>query len=255
MRRNLAKEKLRAGKVISGPSVSYSSADLAEQVAHLGFDWIWLDWQHGQWTELTLNDALARFLTTPSVPIVRVKGNEPGTINRVLDMGAMGVIVPMVQNAGQARAAVQATYYPPKGMRSGGGVRLGLLGGGTAADYAARANDEVMLIVMVETEEAVAGVREIMAVPGVDVVLIGPWDLMLDVRARGGDESRHEALVGQVAAASKATGVAAGYVCGSIEEARRRIEQGFRFVTLSGDHAILMAGLGDLYARSRAFSE
>jgi 4-hydroxy-2-oxoheptanedioate aldolase len=253
MRRNLAKERLRAGNVITGPSVSYSSADLAEQVAHLGFDWVWLDWQHGQWTEMTLNDALARFLTTASVPIVRVKGHEPGTINRVLDMGAMGVIVPMVQNADQAREAVRATYYPPMGMRSGGGVRLGLLGGGTAAGYAAHANDEVMLIVMVETEEAVANVSAIMDVPGVDVVLIGPWDLMLDVRAHGHDADHHEQLVQQVAAASKASGVAAGYVCGSIEDARRRIQDGFRFVTLSGDHAVLMAGLGDLHARSRGF--
>src|SRR5918994_1360688 len=79
MRSNIAKEKLRAGKVISGPAVSYGSADLAEQVAHLGFDWVWLDWQNGQWTEPTLNDTLARFLAVESTPIVRVKSHEPGT--------------------------------------------------------------------------------------------------------------------------------------------------------------------------------
>jgi 2-keto-3-deoxy-L-rhamnonate aldolase RhmA len=251
MRSNVAKERLRAGKVSCGPSISYGSPDLAEQVAHLGFDWVWIDWQHGQWTETTLNEALARFLPTSSAPLVRVKGHEPGTINRVLDMGAMGVIVPMVQNVEHARLAVQAAYYPPMGMRSGGGMRLGLLAGGTAADYAATANDRIMVVVMVETEEAIANVPGIMEVPGIDVVLIGPWDLMLDVRARGHDAARHEELVQQVAAASKVSGVAAGYVCGSVEDAQRRIAEGFRFLTLGGDHGILMAGFGNLRARTR----
>src|SRR5262245_54485212 len=127
MRRNQALERQRAGGTTFGPCLVYDSADLVEQVAHLGFDWVWLDWQHGQFTEHTLNQALARFLALESAPIVRVKGNEPGTINRVLDMGASGVIVPMVQNAQEA--AVAAAFYPPKGRRSAGGVRLELIGG------------------------------------------------------------------------------------------------------------------------------
>ena len=175
MRRNHALAKLRAGKVITGPNLVYDSPSLAEHVAHLGFDFVWIDWQHGQWSEHTLNDALARYLTVASAPIVRVKGNEPGTINRVLDMGAMGVIVPYVQDADQARAAVRATYYPPIGIRSGGGVRLGLIGDG-AADYFAHANGEIFLCVMVETELAISNIEEIMRVPGIDVVLIGPDD-------------------------------------------------------------------------------
>jgi 4-hydroxy-2-oxoheptanedioate aldolase len=130
-------------------------------------------------------------------------------------------------------------------------MRLGLLAGGTAADYAATANDRIMVVVMVETEEAIANVPGIMEVPGIDVVLIGPWDLMLDVRARGHDAARHEELVQQVAAASKVSGVAAGYVCGSVEDAQRRIAEGFRFLTLGGDHGILMAGFGNLRARTR----
>ena len=136
---------------------------------------------------------------------MRVKGQEPGTINRVLDMGAMGVVVPYIQEADQARAAVQAAYYPPLGIRSGGGVRLGLIGDGSA-DYYANANREIMLGLMVETEHAIARVEEIMRVPGVSFVLIGPGDLMIDVTSRGGDAAKHEALVQQVAAASKRTG-------------------------------------------------
>ena len=114
MRRNQALVRQRAGQTTFGPALVYDSADLAEQIAHLGFDWVWLDWQHGQFTEPTLNQALARFLMVDSAPIVRVKGNEPGTINRVLDMGAMGVIVPMVQNAaaGGRRSCAQPTTRP-----------------------------------------------------------------------------------------------------------------------------------------------
>ena len=194
MRKNPGLATLRAGGVSAGPGVSFASPDIAEQAASVGFEWVWLDWQHGQWTESALNNALARFLAFETAPIVRVKGHELGTINRVLDMGAMGVIVPMVQNAAQARYVAQAAYYPPLGMRSVGGMRLGLYADGTPADYQRQANDEIMLVVMVETEEAIGNVTEIMNVPGVDVALIGPADLMIDVKANGHDAARHEEL-------------------------------------------------------------
>lgn len=254
MRQNQALARLRAGQIICGPALVYDSADLAEQVAHLGFDWVWLDWQHGQFTEATLNNALARFLAVDTAPIVRVKSHEPGTINRVLDMGAMGVIVPMVHDAAQAAAAVQAAFYPPKGRRSAGGVRLGLIGG-SEDEYCARANDEIMLVVMVETAAAVDNVRAIMAVPGVDVVLIGPFDLLLDVRSRGQGAAEHERLVEAVAAAARDTGTAAGYVCGTAEIAERRIAQGFRFINYGLDHTLLVEGLGAIRARTVAWSQ
>ncbi len=246
MRTNQALAKLRAGGILSGPLMVYDSPDLVGQVAHLGFDWVWLDWQHGQFTETTLNAALGQLLGAERVPLVRVRGHEPGVINRVLDMGALGVVVPMVQSAEEARAVVQAAYYPPQGQRSGGGVRLALLGDGDSADYFAHANDEIMVIVMVETEAAIAGVSEIMQVPGVDVVFIGPGDLMLDVRANGHDAAHHEQLVRQVAAASEQTGTVAGYACGSRDEAELRIAQGFRFLSYGSDNQVVQAGFRQL---------
>lgn len=248
----MALAKLREGRVISGPLLIYESPDLVEQVAHIGFDFVWLDWQHGQFTELSLNNAIARFLPVESMPVVRVKGHEPGTINRVLDIGAMGVVVPYVQNADQAGLAVRSAFYPPKGIRSGGGARLGLIGDG-AADYFANANDEIMLVVMVETETAIAKVEEIMGVPGVDVVLIGPGDLMIDVKANGHDAAHHERLVLEVAAASKRTGTAAGYVCQSKAQAEERIAQGFRFIHYGSDNGIIQAGFRQLLQDSRSW--
>jgi 4-hydroxy-2-oxoheptanedioate aldolase len=254
VRKNQALAKLKAGGTIFGPTVAYASPDLAERVGHLGFDYVWLDWQHGENTEATLNNAIARFLACDAMALPRVKWNEPGTINRVLDMGAMGVIVPLVETREEAEAAVRAAYYPPKGRRSAGGLRLGLIAD-SDEEYWYNANSEIMLVVMVESEAAVGRVREIMKVPGVDVVLIGPGDLMIDVRSRGHGPERHEALVLEVAKASKETGVAAGYVCASAEVAEKRVAQGFRFINYGLDHAIVLDGMRAIRALAERWSK
>jgi 4-hydroxy-2-oxoheptanedioate aldolase len=251
VRKNLALAKLRAGKVTVGLHVGYASPDLAEQAAHTGFDWVWLDAQHGEWTEVPLNNALARFLAVESIPIVRVRSQDVGLVNRALDMGAMGVMVPMVQNAEQARATAQAVFYPPLGRRSAGGPRLNLIAGSDKLDYYANANEEMMLVLQVETEEAVANVAEIMAVPGVAAVLIGPRDLSLDVEAHGHDQAHHERLVEQVVAASKETGTAAGCLCTGQQMAERRVAQGFRFVSLGTVTQIVADRMQEMFAYSR----
>jgi 4-hydroxy-2-oxoheptanedioate aldolase len=112
-----------------------------------------------------------------------------------------------------------------------------------------------MVVVMVETEEAIATVREIIAVPGVDVVLIGPGDLMIDVKARGHDEEHHEHLALEVAAGSKQTGVAAGYVCPTAEIAERRLAQGCRFLNYGLDHFVLLGGFGEIRDQARRWAQ
>jgi 2-keto-3-deoxy-L-rhamnonate aldolase RhmA len=251
MRANQTLRKLRQGQVVVCPVLIYGLPDLVEQAAHIGFDGVFIDAQHGTWTDESLLNVLARFLATDCTPIVRVKTADPGAINFMLDMGAMGVIVPMVENASQARQATQGAYYTPRGLRSGGGARLGLIGGDGVADYFARANDETLLIVMLESVAAVDQAEAIAAVPGVDVLLIGPGDLALDARARGHDEPAIERLVARVVAAAAGAGIAAGYVCGTPEEARRRLDQGFRFLCYGSDFGILDAGLRRLRAESQ----
>src|SRR5262245_49241606 len=189
MRANRTLEKLRRDEVAVGPVMGLGSPDLVELTAQAGFDFLFLDWQHGEWTEATLNSALARFMAAECDPIVRVKGHEPGTINRVLDMGAFGAVVPMVETPEQAAMAAAAVRYPPRGQRSGGGGRLGLYDADGALGYFERANDAVSLVVMVESQAAVERAGEIAAVPGVDVVLVGPGDLLIEVRSRGGSEA------------------------------------------------------------------
>jgi 4-hydroxy-2-oxoheptanedioate aldolase len=241
MRANRTLAKLRRDQVAIGPVMGIASPDLAELTARVGFDFEFLDWQHGEWTEATLNSALARFLSADCDPLVRVKGHEPGTINRVLDMGASGVIVPMVETPEQAALAAAAVRYPPRGQRSGGGSRLGLLDEGGAAGYFANANDAVVLIVMVESAAALERAGEIAAVPGVDAVLVGPGDLLLDVRSRGGSEADVERLAAAMPAAVRAAGKAAGYVVGTPEAARQRIDQGYRLLTYGSDLGAIQA--------------
>lgn len=253
VRRNAALAKLRAGGAVFGPALIYGSVDLAEQVALLGFDFVWLDWQHGENDEATLRNQVARFRGLDTIPLPRVQWNEPGTIGRTLDTGAMGVIVPMIETPEEAAAAVQATFYPPKGRRSGGGVRLGLLAA-SEDEYLRRGSDEIMLVVMVESEAAIGRIDAIMKVPGVDVVLIGPGDLMLDLESRGKGAAEHERLCLEVARAARAHGVAAGYVCGSAEIARRRLEQGFRFINWGLDHHCVVEGLGRVLATCRSWT-
>lgn len=250
VRRNEALAKLRAGRAVFGPALIYGSADLAEQVAHLGFDFVWLDWQHGENDEATLKSQIARFRGLPTIPLPRVRWNDPGLIGRTLDMGAMGVIVPLIETPEEAEAAVRAAFYPPKGRRSGGGVRLGFLAD-SEAEYLRRGSQEIMLVVMVESEAAIGRIDAIMRVPGIDVVLIGPNDLMLDLESRGKGAAEHERLCLEVARASRETGVAAGYVCGSAEIARRRLEQGFRFINWGLDHHCIVEGLGAVLATCR----
>jgi 4-hydroxy-2-oxoheptanedioate aldolase len=255
LRKNPVLAKLRAGRVSVLPCITFGSPDIVEHAAYLGFDGLWLDWQHGTWTEPVLADALARLLPATTAPIVRVRSHDWGVICSTLDMGAMGIIVPMVQNAEDARAAVQATKNPPLGRRSLAGVRVGLVAGeGSFDEYIEHANEEILLAVMVESEEAVANVRAIMDVPGVDAVFIGPGDLMLDVQKHGHDAAVHEQLLQQVADISKATSVAAGLPVSSREDAERRIAQGFRLISHGGDYAALMAGLSQTLEESRAWS-
>lgn len=252
MRINRTLRKLRQNQVALAPLLVYDSPDLAENVAHLGFDGVFIDAQHGAWNDASLTNLLGRFLATDCTPLVRVKTADAGPINFALDMGALGVIVPMVENADQARQAAVAMRYPPMGRRSGGGSRLGLVGEGVV-DYFARANDEVMLVVMLESEPAMANAAAIAAVPGVDVLLVGPGDLAIDARARGHDEAHVEQLVEQMTAAARAAGKAAGYVCSTPEMAQRRIAQGMRFLCYGSDWGTVDAGFRRLREESRGW--
>ena len=249
MRKNTALATWRAGGQTIGGWLSAPSTHIAETMAHLGFDWLCIDLQHGLLDYRDLLHLLPAISTTETPPIVRVSANNLAEINKVLDAGAMGVIVPLVNNAAETAAAVAACKYPPQGGRSFGPTRAGLYG---RAGYAREANDEIACIIMIETPEGIANVEEIVATPGLGGVYIGPSDLAyaLGLPPQGDTENElHLATVHRIRDVCKAAGVPVGIHTGGLEWAKRRLEAGFNFVTLGSDVGFLMkAATADLAA-------
>ena len=239
MRPNLARRKLLEGGVISGPSISFPSPEIVQQVLPYEFDFVWIEWQHGGWSEQTLSAALGTCVNAKTTPIVRLPLLDPFWIARVLDLGALGIVVPMVETAEQCEQIVQAAKFPPRGGRSATGFRTPLHAGNDFYDYIDNANDEILVVAMVETPTAIGNLREMMAVPEIDCILIGPYDLSRSVGAASMDDELVEDLVAEVIAASKETGVAAGYVTGNVEQAQHRVNQGFRMVNPGHDLSTL----------------
>ena len=175
MRENTSLTKWRSGFTRSvGGWLSIACVHTAEMMAHAGFDWLVVDLQHGIIDYTDLAAMLPAISGAPTTPLVRVASNNLPEINKVLDAGAMGVIVPLVNTAEQAAAAVSACLYPPDGTRSFGPTRAAMWGG---RGYAQEANGQIACIVMVETQEGLDNLDAIVATPHLGGVYVGPADL------------------------------------------------------------------------------
>ncbi len=250
MRENRLRAIWSAQGAALGGWLTVPSGVSAEIMAHAGFDWLCVDMQHGLIDYSQMVHMLQGMSSTDAVPLVRVPWNEPGIIGKSLDAGAWGVIVPMVNSAEQARAAVSACRYAPVGARSYGPLRANQVAG---PDYFRRANDEVVCIVMVETAQAVDGVEEIVAVPGVDAVYIGPADLSVTYGlppAPDQDDQVFTDALARVVDACTRHGVIAG-IAGNVQTAGPRLQQGFRFVEVASDIGLLGLGAARALAQIR----
>lgn len=250
MRANHAKRLMLAGQPALGARAGLGSPLAAELLSRAGFDWVVVDCQHGNWED---DGALAAFRAIclgPAAPMARVRQNDFAAIGRLLDRGALGIIVPLVNSAEEARAAVYATRYPPLGGRSWGPFLAGYLG----ADYEQAAEPEIFLAVQIESAQAVAQAEAIMAVEGVDACWIGPKDLArsmgVEVNTPAGAQA-HEAAILQVLAACRATGKIAGIDGGTEATGRRWLERGFQFVSVTNDSWLLSHGGQALVERLR----
>ena len=235
------RERWAGGARTLGAWLAIPSIVAAETTARTGFDYVCADLQHGA---LDYADSVGLFqavLIAGSTPIARVPWNEPGVVGKVLDAGAEAVIVPMVNTAEQAAAAVRAARYPPLGARSFGPT----VSGARSSNYAATANDVVAVIPMIETVEALGHLDDILSVPGVDAIYVGPADLSLSLGLPPGNnddqESFREALA-TIVAGCRRHGIVAGiHATGSLTA--RRLEQGFAMVTVTSDTVALRLGL------------
>lgn len=234
------KSRWASGEVTLGAWCMIPEALSAEALARNGFDWVLVDMQHGCMDYETALAMIRAIDLTPAIPIVRVPWNDPGIIGRVLDAGALGVVIPMIQTAEDARRAVEACLYPPAGRRSFGPVRVGMRDG---PRYFAEANGRVAVIPMIETAEALASVEEIASVPGVDALFVGPFDLSVALGLPPGDNDGQPAFdeaIARVSAAARNAGVATA-VLSNARIAPLRISQGFQMISVTTDIAALAA--------------
>ncbi|TQL55945.1 4-hydroxy-2-oxoheptanedioate aldolase [Subtercola boreus] len=237
---NRLKEVLASGETAVGLSCMLGSAQIAEEFALAGFDYLYIDQQHGTTsadTLLTMLRAVARSSTTP---LVRVAQNDPALIGQALDAGAEGVIVPMVEDAASAARAVRACRYHPDGERSWGPLRAVY---GLGSDPAT-VNAQVLCLVMIESAKGLANVAEIVDTPGVDGVYIGPADLAVSLGGLpvGVEQSSDARQLAAIASIQDACG-RAGKVAAITGNAARQSAAGFRMVTVASDVTMIRSAL------------
>lgn len=249
MRENKAKQLLKAGKPAVGMWLSIPSTNTAEALATVGWDWLTLDVEHGCFNPETQQSLFISIASQGCVPLARIANNDTTIIKQTLDAGAMGVVVPMVCSAEEAKYAVAACKYPPHGIRSAGGGRWRY---GYGADWQARANEETLCIVMIEHIDGVERAEEILAVPGVDACFIGPTDLSWSMGLHGQRNEDHAAAILRVRDAGKKVGTPVGLHCVSATEVVQRIGQGFQFLACAADMGFLMGGVTQAFKEIKA---
>ena len=246
----------RDGEATLGAWLSIPSPVSAEAVARVGFDYVCIDTQHGAVEYSDAVPMIQAIVLGGSRPIVRVPWNEPGIIGKMLDAGAEGVVVPMVNTVAEAEAVVRACRYAPDGARSFGPA---LAAARVEGDYVAWARRHVAVIPMIETTTAISHLDDILAVEGIDAVYVGPADLSLTLGLPPGNNddapSFVEALETVVAACDRAGVVAGIHSTGPLTP--RRLGAGFRMVTVTSDGVALRLGtVGELErARGGAVGE
>lgn len=247
---NLVKRALKEGKVVYGPGVYAASPDVAATLAGLGFDFLWIEMEHGP---LTLETARSMILATrglKAMPFTRVPVNEPWQAKRALDIGSLGVIFPFVSSREAAERAVKACRYPPAGIRGYGPTLAATRWGLSTGDYAKFADEQVMVIVIVEQKEAIEHIEEIAAVPGIDVLFLGANDMSFSLGVGGRlDDPLVEQVAARLVAAGRQHGVAVGYPASTPAEIQKRVAQGFRFFLTTNDIGLLSAGARDLLSK------
>ena len=249
--RNNFKHAIAAGTQQIGLWCSLSSNYTVEAVAGAGYDWILIDTEHSPndlESVLTQLQACAPYATHP---VVRVAWNDPVLIKRYLDIGTQSLLIPFVQNADEARAAVAATRYPPLGMRGVAGTTRATRFG-RVKNYAQRAHEEICVLLQVETKQALDNIESICAVEGVDGVFIGPADLHASMGYTG--ETGNPAVVPLIEEAMRRirkSGRAAGVLTAVETEARRYMDAGCTFTAVGSDVGTLARGVEQLLAKYR----
>ena len=244
------RKALAEGRPVVGATVTVPNVDTALALANAGFDFLWIEMEHAPISLESLREILLATRGAKAVPVTRVPANEVWLAKRVLDAGSLGVVFPFTSTRELAERAVAACRYPPLGVRGfGPALALSRYGMG-AADYVRFANENVVVVVIIEQKEAVENIEAIASVPGVGVLFVGVNDLSysLGVAGRTRDPLVEQALA-KVLDAGRRHGIPVGYPTGDPTEINRRIAQGFRFFQASSDVGLMAGAARDMLSK------
>jgi 4-hydroxy-2-oxoheptanedioate aldolase len=244
MKNNPVRQKLKRGEPSIGTWLTLPDPFSARLMTRMGFDWLTVELEH---TPTTMESAAAKVAVIAEagcVPLVRIPWNSGENIKRVLDTGAWGIVVPMVNSRAEAEAVVEHARYRPIGKRTVGTSFAAPSFATDAATYYAKANDEILVVVMTEHIEAVEHAEEIMSVPGIDAVFIGPNDLHASMNQPPGFDSDNKQFTDAVAHilnTAKKNKIAAGIHVPDVAHAQRRIREGFQFIAVASETGMMLA--------------
>jgi 4-hydroxy-2-oxoheptanedioate aldolase len=233
------------GRPAIGSWLMSASAAVAEAMGHCGFDFLVVDMEHSPLHVASTMDVLRALAGTPTAPLVRLAGNDQVTVKQVLDAGATSLMFPFIQTAGEARAAVSYTRYPPAGVRGVAAMHRASRYG-QSSDYLRTANAGIAVVIQLETPEAIERLEEIAAVPGVDSLFVGPGDLAAALGHIGdiGHDEVQE-LIARAATRARAAGKPVGIVGGNPAMVRRFLDYGYTWSAVSSDLAMLTGRAGE----------
>lgn len=230
---NTVKLKLANGEPVVGGTISTPDPDAYCAMANAGFDFMWIEMQHSPLNYSQVAGMIWACRDAPAIPFIRIPAATEGDIQKATDIGALGIIVPMVDAIEEIEDAVTYAKYPPMGKRSQGGGQYGALWG---RDYRQNANDNIMIVAMIEQPSGVEIIEEVVATEGVDVVFVASSDLGSFTGLRQGDPA-YEALVTRVKDATLAAGLKVGGPMGWLES-----REGYSFFQGPGTSALIRAG-------------
>lgn len=246
---NTFKQRLRSGEAQIGLWLGLADAYCAELAANAGFDWLLIDGEHAPNDLRTLLSQLQAVAPYPGQPVIRPVVGDTALIKQVLDIGVQTLLVPMVESAEQARELVRAIHYPPQGVRGVGSALARASRWNSIPGYLDKADEQMCLLVQIESREGLANLDAIAAVEGVDGVFIGPADLSASMGFRGNPgHPQVQAAIEDAIARIRQAGKAAGILSADEKLARRYIELGAAFVAVGVDTTVLMRGLQTLAA-------
>lgn len=244
------RQRLRRGDTLIGSLVTLPSPEVAEILAGCGFDWLFIDTEHGAFGPVEAQ-GLLQAVAGRCPCLIRVPAGDEVSIKKALDIGADGIIAPQVHSAAEAEAIVRRCKYPPQGTRGVGIGRAHDYGYGFS-DYLARANEELAVVIQAETAGAVEEIDAIAALPGVDAVLIGPYDLSASLGHIGDiAHPRVQAAMDRVAEACRAAGIGLGVFGISAEAVAPYAGQGFNLLAVGADGLFLSSAARDALGRLR----